>query len=151
MHISIQQVNNNTFYPLSPPPPAHNYTWGRGGPGDRSRQIERQHIMGCPAPPPLTPITAWSSTGVGQATQAAFQPADLAKHDNVGTGRLQVGPPKTINRVMGVQALDKVPIRAMSLQANTSSVGLRCTRVVPCADDITLCTCACQSSRSRGG
>jgi 2-methylcitrate dehydratase PrpD len=61
-----------------------------------------------PAPPPVTPITTWSSTGVGRATQAAFRPADLAKDGNVGTGRLQVAPPMTINRVMGIQALDKV-------------------------------------------
>jgi hypothetical protein len=41
------QENANTFFP----PLAHNYTWGRGGPGDRSRQIERHHIMGFLAPP----------------------------------------------------------------------------------------------------
>jgi hypothetical protein len=38
-------------------------------------------------------------------------------------GASRLPPPMTINRVMGVQALHKVPIREMSVQANTSSVG----------------------------
>jgi hypothetical protein len=61
-HGPVQPANDNAlFHPLSARPPAHNYTCGRGGPGDRSRQIERHDMMDFLAPSPLTPITTRST------------------------------------------------------------------------------------------
>jgi hypothetical protein len=74
--------------------------------------------------PPAGPLRQLGQRGSDKPHMLHFRSQQFLQNVTMlALGASRLPAPMTINRVMGLRAPDKVPVRAMSVQANTSAVG----------------------------